>query len=295
MPMMGRDRSYTRTMKVAGVQFDIAWEDKAANHGRIEAMLEEAGIEAGTFLLLPELADTGFSLNVHAIVDDRSAAWAAGLARRRSIWVQMGYPSVGPDGMGRNCATIFSPDGEAIGTYEKVHPFSYGREVEHYASGERLVIRELAGLPEQPVVCPLLCYDRRFPELWRLAAAAGAEIFTIGASWPSARQSHWRALLIARAIENQTYIVAVNRVGEDPHLSYSGGSMIVAPTGEVLAEAGKEQTVLAADLDLPALRRWRAEFPALGDLKKSLLGRIDIDRSPVGRPMNERGFGGHGD
>ncbi|MDY7107481.1 MAG: nitrilase-related carbon-nitrogen hydrolase, partial [Planctomycetota bacterium] len=174
-------------MEVVAVQFDIAWEDKAANHRRMESMLEGAGVEPGAYVLLPELADTGFSLNVPAIVDERSTAWAADLARRRRIWVQMGYPAIGPDGMGRNCATIFSPDGETIGTYEKVHPFSYGREVERYAGGGRLLISELDGQPGQPMVCPLICYDLRFPELWRLAASAGAEFFTLGASWPNAR------------------------------------------------------------------------------------------------------------
>lgn len=267
-------------MKVAAVQLDIAWEDKDVNHRRIESMLDEAAVGEGCYVLLPELADTGFSFNLDRIVDDRSTAWAADLARRRRIWLQMGHAQVGADGMGRNCATIFSPHGEAIGTYEKVHPFSYGREAEHYAGGERLIVRRLADLPDRPAVCPLICYDLRFPELWRPAAAAGAEIFTIGASWPNARQHHWRALLIARAIENQVFVVAANRVGDDPHLSYSGGSMILSPMGEVLAEAGEEETVLEADLDLAGLRRWRAEFPALRDLKKTLLGRIEIDRSP---------------
>jgi omega-amidase len=257
-------------MKVAAVQLDIAWEDKAVNHRRIESMLEEAGIAPGAFVLLPELADTGFSFDLDRIVDDRSTAWAAELARRRRIWVQMGYPSLGSDGMGRNCATIFSPAGEAIGTYEKVHPFSYGREAEHYAGGERLIVRQLPVMPEQPVICPLICYDLRFPELWRPAAEAGAEVFTIGASWPNARQAHWRALLIARAIENQAFVVAANRVGDDPHLSYSGGSMIISPMGEILAEAGEE---VADGIPRPTRSQ---KSPAGPDRDRSVTG-------PVGR------------
>src|SRR5690606_2545669 len=98
-----------------------------------------------------------------------------------------------------------------------------------------------------------ICYDLRFPELWRLGALAGAEVFTIGASWPDARQHHWRSLLIARAIENQAYVVAVNRVGRDPHLGYAGGSMIVSPMGEVLAEADAAPQVIQAELDMAAL------------------------------------------
>ena len=110
----------------------------------------------------------------------------------------------------------------------------------------------------------MICYDVRCPELRRIAAGAGAEVFTIGASWPSARQSHWRSLLIARAIENQAYVVSVNRVGADPHLQYVGGSVIVSPTGEILAEAdGETPQVVLADIDPALAVDARARIPAL--------------------------------
>jgi predicted amidohydrolase len=131
----------------------------------------------------------------------------------------------------------------------------------------------------EAAVCPLICYDLRFPELWRVAALAGAEVFTIGASWPEVRQAHWRALLIARAIENQAYVVGVNRVGRDPSHGYAGGSLIVAPDGEILAEGGRAPTVLVADLDLASLRAWRAEFPALRDVRPELIGSMNLDTS----------------
>jgi len=261
-------------MRFAAVQFDIAWEDKPANHARIEEMLGDAGIEPGTFILLPEMADTGFSFNLDRIVDDASLAWACRLARDRKCWVQAGYAARGPDGRGRNCASVVDPHGRVAGTYEKVHPFSYGNEIDHFSGGHHLTLighTELA-------VCPQICYDLRFPELWRLGARAGAEVFTIGACWPAARQQHWRALLIARAIENQAYVVACNRVGNDPHLAYAGGSMIVSPRGEVLAEAGDHACVLTAELDATALREWRATFPALKDMRAALLGETPITR-----------------
>ena len=264
-------------MKVAAVQADIVWEDKPANHRIIESMLDEAAIEPGTFVLLPELADTGFSLDVEKIVDDRSLQWATEFARRRRIWLQMGHPALGPEGKGRNCATIINPAGKAIGTYEKVHPFSYGKEIHRYSGGDHILLRRLHEADGRPVACPLICYDLRFPELWRLAAVGGAELFTIGASWPNPRQAHWRALLIARAIENQAWVVAVNRTGDDPHLSYDGGSMIVSPQGEIINEADKKPAVLQATLDLEALRAWRGHFGALRDAHPSLLGTIAVD------------------
>lgn len=261
-------------MHVAAIQYDIAWEDKAANHATLERMIEDAALAPGTLILLPELGDTGFSFDLDAIVDDRTVAWAAGVARRRGCVLQAGYAERGADHKGRNCSAILSSRGETLGVYRKVHPFSYGRESEHYSGGDRLLIVPVEGA----AVCPMICYDLRFPELWRLAAAAGAEVFTIGASWPAARQAHWRSLLVARAIENQAFVVAANRTGRDPHLSYEGGSLIVSPTGEILAEAGDAPAVLSADLDLAQLRRWREAFPALRDMRKDLLGAIPVDR-----------------
>jgi predicted amidohydrolase len=260
-------------MRVAAVQFDVAWEDKPTNHATIERMLGDAGIVAGTYVLLPELGDTGFSFNLDAIIDQSTLSWAAGLARRLGIWLQPGFARRGPDGLGRNCAAIIDPAGEVLGIYGKIHPFTYSRETDSYAGGDAVLVRACAGA----AVCPLICYDLRFPELWRVAAVAGAEVFTIGASWPDVRQAHWRALLIARAIEDQAYVVGVNRVGHDPSHGYTGGSMIVAPDGKVITEAGREPAVLIADLDLESLRRWRAEFPALRDVRPELIGSMKLD------------------
>lgn len=262
-------------MRVAAVQFDIAWEDKPANHATVERMLRQARLPAGTFVVLPELGDTGFSFDLKKIADGRTLAWARTIARDLDIWVQPGFAEHGADGRGRNCAAIVSPGGEILGIYRKVHPFSYGQETQHYAAGDRIVIRECDGT----AVCPLICYDLRFPELWKLASSTGAEVFTIGASWPRPRHAHWRALLVARAIENQAYVVAVNRIGSDPQLSYAGGSMIIAPGGEILDEAGDSPKVLTAELDLDALRSWRAEFPALRDTRSELLGSMLVDKS----------------
>ena len=140
-------------MRVAAVQFDIAWEDKPANHRVIEEMLAGAAVPEGAFVLLPELCDTGFSFDLDVIADGATLSWACGLARRLGVWIQAGYARRGDDGRGRNCATIIAPTGESAGTYEKVHPFSYGRESEHYSGGERLLMRECGGAR----VCPLIC------------------------------------------------------------------------------------------------------------------------------------------
>lgn len=262
-------------MQFATVQFDIIWEDKSANHALIEQLLHEAGIESGTFVLLPELGDTGFSFNLPKILDEKTLDWGIDLARRLGIWLQVGYARSTDSDKGLNCASIISPQGEVIATYAKIHPFSYSRESEYFVGGDQLVIRTCDGLK----VCPMICYDLRFPELWRHGVLGGAEVFTIGASWPEARQAHWRSLLLARAIENQAFVVAVNRIGVDPNLGYAGGSLIISPRGEILAEAGHEPQVLRAELNPNSIRRWREEFPALRDLRRDLLGAIPIDQT----------------
>jgi len=268
-------------MRFAFVQHDIVWEDKAANHATVDRLLRHADLPPGTFILLPELGDTGFSFNLDRIVDDRSLTWARSTAKRHHAFIQAGHAqrvtSGGGDTRGRNCATILSPDGRALATYAKLHPFSYSREIDHFTGGEAIDLIDLAGV----IVCPMICYDLRFPEAWRIAARAGAEVFTIGASWPVARQAHWRALAIARALDTQAFVVAVNRVGRDPNLSYAGGSIIVSPKGEVLVEADDQPCVMSFDLDIDSARDWRRGFPMFADIRPAALGTLPIRRATM--------------
>jgi len=117
------------------------------------------------------------------------------------------------------------------------------------------------------VVAPFVCYDLRFPEVFRVASAAGANLMVVIANWPSKRIQHWVTLLQARAIENLSYVIGVNRTGNDPTLEYSGRSVIVDYMGEILADAGSDECVISADLDFEELNRWREGFPALRDRK----------------------------
>ncbi|MFK7961209.1 MAG: nitrilase-related carbon-nitrogen hydrolase [Phycisphaerales bacterium] len=270
-------------MRVHLLQYDIVWEDKAANHRQIAARLAELQPGPGDVVVLPEMSDTGFSFALDQIVDSASEIWASGVARQYGIWLSAGDALRGPDGRGRNRASLFGPGGERVAEYHKVFPFSFGRESEFFSGGDGLVLRRIGPPGRELIACPLVCYDLRFPELFRLATAAGAECFLIGANWPAPRTEHWRTMLIARAIENQAFVVGVNRCGRDPHLPYAGGSIAIAPDGTILAEAGSDAESLTVDLDPAALTAWRTTFPALADLRPDLLGRIDID-GPVAEP-----------
>lgn len=262
-------------MEVALVQYDIAWEDKPTNHERIEAMLVDSGTPSGAFVLLPELGDTGFSMDLPAVTMHDSLEWAVSLARRRNWTIQVGHADLHADGFGRNCATIVRPDGSLAETYHKVFPMSILGEAKHYRGGDRLVLVDIGGV----VVAPLICYDLRFPELWRLAALEGAEVFAIGASWPAERVDHWLHLLRARALECQAWVLGCNRVGADPNLTYTGSSIVIAPDGTVLAEGGSDAEVVRTVLELESGRRFRERFPVLRDARPELLGSIEIVRS----------------
>lgn len=252
-------------MNVVGVQMDIVWEDKAANHAKLAALLAaDPSPAAGSLIVLPEMWATGFSMNVAAISETptrETETVMASLAEQYGIGLLGGVVTTGPDGLGRNAAVLFGPDGQELSRYTKLHPFSYGDETRHYGRGSEVKLFEWQGL----AVAPFICYDLRFPEVFRHAARRGAEVFCVIANWPQAREDHWLTLLKARAIENQAYVVGINRCGQDPKLAYSGRSVVYGPRGEVLAEAGTKEGILSAPLDLDALRVYRREFPALGD------------------------------
>ena len=270
-------------MKVMALQYAPIWHHPRDSQAAMEAAIDLASPPEGTFIVLPEMCDTGWSFDPEVTTSGDTSAWASKLAVSRGIHLQVGFGIRVPEAPGAaNAAMIAHPDGSISDIYAKVHPFGFTDEPHHYAAGRRIVLDRVGDFQ----VAPSICYDLRFPELHRLAVAAGAEILAIGANWPRARAAHWRALVIARAIENQAFVIAVNRTGRDPSFDYGGGSLIVGPEGDVLAEAGDEPTMLEADIDRRPLERWRERFPALADRRAELLGRLDVvgrDESVPGR------------
>ncbi len=246
-------------------------------------MLEAARdrIRPGDLVVFPEMFDTGFSfrLEVTADRDGATLAYLQSLAKQWGVTLQGARTVIGPDGRGRNRASVIGPDGSVLVEYDKIHPFSFGRESEFFSGGDQVVtyawnvphsesLKGVGSASEQSVtVCPAICYDLRFPELFRKGLSMGAEVFALGANWPFPRRNHRVTLGFARAIENQAFMICVNRAGNDPHLQYAGGSYVVDPKGTMVAAAGDDACVLTADLDLGLLREWRGVFPAWKDRK----------------------------
>jgi len=258
-------------MKVVAVQIDTVWEDKAANHAKVRELLASADVPEGSLIVLGEMFSTGYSMNVDATedrdgVDTNTAAFLKDLAVSYKSTVLGGVVSRHFDGKGRNEAVSFDPTGEENGRYCKLHPTSFLGELDHHVKGERTTAFPWGGAS----VSPFICYDLRFPEAFRMATRLGADVFAVIASWPSTRQHHWLTLNIARAIENQAYVVAVNRTGNDPSLPYAGGTRIIDFQGEILADAGDAECVISAEVDLDALRRYREDLPVLKDMRADL-------------------------
>ena len=195
---------------VKGVQMDLAWEDPPANFERAAAHLERAAAAGARLVALPEMFATGFSMKAESMAKhaDVTVSFLATQARKHGIHLIGGFADPCPV-LPRNAAGTFGPDGQERARYHKIHPFSLAREHEHFSGGERVLVTEMAGLR----VCTLICYDLRFPELFR-AVADATDLFVVIANWPESRRDAWSTLLRARAIENQCFVLGLNRYGE---------------------------------------------------------------------------------
>lgn len=247
-------------------QYPIVWESREENFALIRQSLEQRPPEPGTLLILPEMYSTGFSMAVKELAEPAAGPSSDFL---RTIAMEFGVVAVGsfprqcPEGgKALNRLKAFGPDGVGLTRYDKIHPFTYGQEADHFRGGRRLQLFDFQGWR----ICPTICYDLRFPELYRRAVLEhGAELILVIANWPTRRREHWNALLKARAIENQAFVVGVNRVGNDPNTSYSGDSVAIDPMGNDLLRCSDEVGRFAVRLERDLLLDWRAQFPALKD------------------------------
>jgi len=256
-------------MKIYCCQLDIRWENKSENFQRVRALLEKRRLPLGSLVVLPEMFATGFSMNASAIAehaDGPTDGFLRELARKKGVFILGGLARSAPGGRTLNEAVCIAPSGRRIACYDKLHLFSPGGESRHYTAGATITVFRWG---EQKVAI-FICYDLRFPEVFRMAAQHGANVLVVIANWPGKRHSHWTALLRARAIENQAYTIGVNRCGSDPHFDYHGGSMIVNPWGETIIEAGRDEALISAELDLTAVNRVRRDFAVLKDIRTRL-------------------------
>jgi predicted amidohydrolase len=254
-------------LRVAALQHDIIWHDRDANFGRLAPMITGAAAAGAQLVLLTETFSTGFSFDTPGIGEPEqgpSAEFLAEQASTHDLWVGGSCPEIDPsapadDQRPSNTFVLAGPGGEFY-RYRKIHPFSHAGEERYVRAGTDFVTVTIDGVR----LSLFVCYDLRFSdEFWGLAPDTDA--YLVVANWPEKRRLHWSTLLRARAIENQAYVVGVNRVGNGGGLEYSGDSAIIDPLGEVLAAGSRVETVLLADIDSDHVASTREHFRFMQD------------------------------
>ena len=265
-------------LTISLAQMDCKVGEPSLNFVRAERFVEEAARRGSDLVLLPELWSTAYDLArapelasplVDAFDDaDPAANWfarAAHMAQRNRIWVG-GSMLEAREGNYYNTFALYAPEGSLAAVYRKTHLFRLMQEEQYLASGPATTLAELpwgnAGLA--------ICYDLRFPELFRGYALAGASLILIPAEWPHPRREHWRTLLRARAIENQAFVVACNRVGESNGAHFFGASAVISPWGETLVEAGEVETLVTVTIDVAEAAAARKRIPVFEDRRTDL-------------------------
>jgi predicted amidohydrolase len=251
-------------MRIAAIQHDIVWEDPDANFEHHASLIKGAAASGAGLALLSETFSTGFSMSPKIAEPEGgpSSQFLIAQAKEHGIWVGGSCPEVpvgDDDERPFNSFVLAGPDG-TVHRYRKIHPFTYGGEHERFRAGDQLVTVTIEGLR----VSMFVCYDLRFAdEFWQLAP--DTDVYLVPANWPASRRLHWQTLLQARAIENQAYVVGVNRVGSSPTLEYIGDSRIVSPLGELLATAASTESILLADVSADTVAEVRDTFRFLPD------------------------------
>jgi len=254
-------------VRVAGIQLDMAWEDPAANLPRASSMVAEASAAGARLIVLPEMFATGFSMAAveMAAHAEKIRDTLAELARRHGVWLLGGYAEPGEE-RPHNACSLMTPDGSEALHYRKIHPFSLAGEGDHYEAGTRMVTADVEGAR----VTPTICYDLRFPEIYR-ATAVDTDLFVVIASWPDRRSDAWRTLLAARAIDCQAWVLGVNRVGKDPYdVPHRGDTSLIDPMGKAVETLAWEEGLVIGEVDVVRSRELRRRLPFLVDRRPEL-------------------------
>ena len=250
-------------MRISLVQTSLAWEQPLLNREGLTAKL--APLEGKTDLVvLPEMFTSGFSMSAEKLaepMDGPTVQWMQTQAAKLGAAVCGSFICKADDGTFRN-RFVFAHPGGALEYYDKRHRFALGGEDQYYTAGTTRRIIEYLGRR----ICPLVCYDLRFPEWSRNNAENGYDLLLYVANWPARRAGHWKQLLAARAIENQSFVAGVNMVGKDGNgLEYSGDSSLIDYSGQILWQISDKEGVHTAELSFAEQDNYRQQLPFLRD------------------------------
>ncbi len=264
-----------KTIKFAMVQMDIIHGDIDANENHVTTLLDDVEKHGADLVVFPELWNTGYDLERLDFLrcrSEQSMKFLRQQAKDRHIMIVGGSIPEKKDGVFYNMCPVITELGTVAGKYRKAHLFPLAlHEHRYFSPGSEWGIVET----EKFTLGTMLCYDLRFPELCRNLALRGANLIVVPAQWPAARENHWRVLLQARAIENQAFLLGVNRIGRDDNgLIYHGHSMAVAPDGTILAEGQDREEILYGEIDFSKVTEISHKIPVFAD-RKNILDEID--------------------
>lgn len=252
-------------MIIGLAQMDTLWEDIEKNMKKVEEFIKKAVENNVELILFPEMTLTGFTMDIDKLLltEEETINLIKRIAVESKINIGLGF-AIRVDERGKNKYIIISKEGKALLKYTKLHPFSYAGESEKYYQGEEIGICKI----DEFNIASFICYDLRFPEIFQIASKK-AQIITVAANWPESRQEHWITLLKARAIENQCYVIGINRVGIGDGLQYDGGSVFVNPNGEILNELTSKEDLVVEALEIEQVSKVRAKFDIKKDRRES--------------------------
>ena len=255
-------------VRVCSAQVAGSWDNPESSLARAEGFIRHAALSGADIICFPEQFATGWDPESRNHVQDRSGPIVTAMqsfARDSSIAILGSIRESSPRGP-RNTAIAIGSDGRILATYAKVHLFSHGKEDEYFSPGSTLGEFTLGSVP-----CGIaICYDLRFPELFRLYAQRGVQAVFVPAAWPADRLRHWELFIRARAAENQMYVIGINTTGTTPVDTYTGSSMTADPHGAIIRRAGSAEELLFTDLDPALVAEARRTFPVDRDRKDEL-------------------------
>nr|WP_106783357.1 carbon-nitrogen family hydrolase [Lysinibacillus timonensis] len=260
-------------MKIGCIQLNVGFGKVEENYARAEQLIREAASHGAEIIVLPEMWNTGYALEKLPELADkegsRTKEFLISLASELGIHIVGGSVAIERDGKYFNTMYIVNKKGELVSEYSKVHLFRLMNEDQYLESGDQMNRFALDDIEAGGVIC----YDIRFPEWLRSHALAGAKVLFVSAQWPTARIDHWKTLLQARAIENQCYIVAVNRISHKIE-NFNGQSMVIEPWGEIVWTGKEDEELAIVDVDFSKVDEVRGRIPVYDDRRPGLYAGV---------------------
>lgn len=257
-------------LKIALAQINVQFAEPDANFAKVGSIVKKAAKREANVVVFPEMWNTGYALSQLAKLADqdgqRTQQQLSKLASNYRINIVGGSVAVKVGQHFYNTTYVVNDKGQVVAHYSKVHLFGLMHEDQFMTAGKQENYFQLADIPS----ASFICYDLRFPEWFRTVARHGVDLIYLPAEWPSSRIAQWQIMVQSRAIENQAFVVAVNRVGHDPDNQFNGHSLVVDPLGRIIAEAGSDENITYATIDLNKVQAVRGPIPVFKDRRPAL-------------------------